>query len=378
MKVLILTVSAGEGHNAMSKALELCLQGRCETRIYDLFKGNHKVRSKTVNDGYFWLCKTNIKLANKFYEGLKKRKPERRKNTLVHSLIRPAKKKVEQLIEEYQPDVVFTAHTYAAVMMSDMKRKGKIHMPVVSIVSDYDLSPYIECSIYIDYIVSPSDYFDGQLHVKGFRQEQIRHLGIPVQRKFSEKIDRAEARAALGIAPDKFTIMIMNGGVGFGNNLALVQNVVQAKHAFQLVIVNGRNVKMKEAIDEFIAENSIDYIKNIGFANNVDVIMSASDLLIGKIGGVAIAEAFNKGLPILAANKQPWQEYDNMLFLRERGACEYIEDSGRVHEIIDDLIAHPEKLDAMRRSMSEIAMPDASVNIADFLVELGNAHCAGQ
>ena len=61
-----------------------------------------------------------------------------------------------------------------------------------------------------------------------------------------------------------------------------------------------------------------------GFVNNVDVIMSAADVLIGKIGGVGIAEAFNKHLPIIANKKLPFQEYDNMLYLKERNACEYI------------------------------------------------------
>lgn len=374
MKALILTVSAGEGHNAMSKALQLCLEDHCEVEIYDLFKGKHKLQSKAVNDGYFWFCKVNINLANRFYEGLKKRNPEKREHTLVQALVKPAVKNVEAKIEEYQPDVIFCAHTYAGAIMSDLRRKKGLNIPTVSIVSDYDLSPYIECSIYIDYIVSPSEYFDPQLLRKGFRQEQIVHLGIPVQTKFSKEIDQTEARRALGIAEDKFTVMIMNGGVGFGNNLALVRNVLQAKGDYQLVVVNGRNEKMREKIQAFLDENDIKNVLNLGFATNVDTIMSASDLLIGKIGGVAIAEAFNKKLPILAAKKQPWQEYDNMIYLRERGACEYIEDTETVHKIIEDFLAHPEKIEALKENMQKIAKPNASRDIADLLLRLGKEH----
>lgn len=375
MKALILTVSAGEGHNAMSRAVTTCLEGRAEVEVFDLFKGKKKAKlqSKAVNDGYFWFCKVNINMANKFYERLKRRNPEKRTHTLVQTLVKPAVKYVEEEIQTFKPDVIFCAHTYAGAIMSDMKKAG-LDIPVVSIVSDYDLSPYIECSIYIDYIISPSADFDGQLLEKGFRQEQIRHLGIPVQPKFSEIIDKTEARNALGISRDRFTIMIMNGGVGFGDNLGLVRYIMEAKQDFQLVVVNGRNEKMKEAIDEYIAENNVKNILNLGFANNVDVIMSASDLLIGKIGGVAIAEAFNKQLPILAAEKQPWQEYDNMIYLRERGACRHIGETEEVAGIVDDLIAHPEKIQAMKKNMAEIAKPRASRDIADLLVELGSRH----
>ena len=131
---------------------------------------------------------------------------------------------------------------------------------------------------------------------------------------------------------------------------------------------------MKESVDEYIAQENITNIKNIGFAKNVDVIMSASDMLIGKIGGVAIAEAFNKKLPILAAKRQPWQEYDNMVFLRERGACDYIEDSERVYEKIDEFIEHPEKRERMLESMAKIAKPNASRDIAALLLELGRQY----
>lgn len=378
MKVLILTVSAGEGHNAMSRALDLCLSDHCETKIYDIFNNKAKFQKKAVNDGYFWICKVNLKLANGVYEKLKRRNPEKREHTIMQTMIKPARKNVEAEIEAYQPDVIFCAHTYAGSIMSDLRRKKGVDIPVVSIVSDYDLSPYIECSIYIDYIISPSDYFDGQLLVKGFCMEQIRHLGIPVQTKFSEHIDKTAARRALGIDEDKFTIMIMNGGVGFGDNLSLVQNILKSKNRnkFQIVLVNGRNEKMRESVDEYIRQEQISNIKNIGFAKNVDVIMSASDMLIGKIGGVAIAEAFNKKLPILAAKRQPWQEYDNMVFLRERGACDYIEDSERVYEKIDEFIEHPEKRANMLESMEKIAKPNASRDIAALLLELGNNYAA--
>ena len=42
--------------------------------------------------------------------------------------------------------------------------------------------------------------------------------------------------------------------------------------------------------------------------------------------------------------------------------------------IVDDLIAHPEKIQAMKKNMAEIAKPRASRDIADLLVDLGSRH----
>ena len=48
-----------------------------------------------------------------------------------------------------------------------------------------------------------------------------------------------------------------------------------------------------------------------------------------------------------------------MIYLRERGACRHIGETEEVAGIVDDLIAHPEKIQAMKKNMAEIAKPRA-------------------
>ena len=79
MKVLILTVSAGEGHNSMSRAISNYLKDTykdVEIKQVDLFKDGPMTAKKKqaawmVNDGYFTLVKYFIKLANSQFERLK-------------------------------------------------------------------------------------------------------------------------------------------------------------------------------------------------------------------------------------------------------------------------------------------------------------------
>lgn len=371
MKILLLTVSAGEGHNAMSRALELYINSHpdqeIEIKIYDLFKNNSKIKNWIVNDLYFGVCKLNIRFANWFYAQQKKSKKE--KNTIVHKATNDMKKHVMEQIDQFQPDAIFCAHTYAGVLMSDFKKEGRYDMPVISVVSDYDISPYTHCISFIDYMVIPEPSFEQPLIKMGFKKEQIKCLGIPVQTKFSQHKDKVAARQELGIDSDTFTIMIMNGGFGFGNNALLVRNISKVDKKFQIVVVNGKNETMKEKIEKYISENNVTNIYNLGYATNVDTIMSASDILVGKIGGVAIAEAFNKELPIIASKKLPWQEHDNMIFLKKRNACEYIRYDEHITELITDFIDHPEKLAAMRLEMAKIAKPNATVDIGNLLIE---------
>ena len=46
-------------------------------------------------------------MANKFYERLKRRNPEKRTHTLVQTLVKPAVKYVEEEIQTFKPDVIF-------------------------------------------------------------------------------------------------------------------------------------------------------------------------------------------------------------------------------------------------------------------------------
>ena len=379
MKLLILTVSAGEGHNSMSRAISNYIKDTypdMEIKQVDLFKDGDKTKKKKranwmVNDGYFTLVKVAIGLANSQFEKLKNRDITRPAKTLRKNFITPATPYIEEVINEYKPDAVFCAHTFAGIIMTDLRNKGNenaLRARIVTVVSDYDVAPYTELLTKVDYIVTPSDDFDDVLLKKGFDLSKRITLGIPVQTKFSKLIDKNEAKKNLGLDLSKKTVMMMSGGVGFGNIAKLVLNLNKCKTDFQIVCVCGRNAKLKKELECLKEKGKIKKdIFIMGFVNNVDEIMSASDVLIGKIGGVAIAEAFNKFLPIIANKKLPFQEYDNMVYLRERNACEYISDNNKAYQVVDEFFTNTEKYNLMQEQIKSIRRPNASKDIGDLL-----------
>ena len=200
MKLLILTVSAGEGHNSMSRAISNYIKDTypdTEIKQIDLFKDGDKTKRKKqaswmVNEGYFTLVKIATKLANRQFEKLKNRDITRPATTLRKNFITPATPYVEKVVNEYQPDAVFCAHTFAGIIMTDLRNKGNenaLKAKVVTIVSDYDIAPYTELLTKVDYIVTPSEDFDNDLLKKGFDLSKRLALGIPVQTKCSKFID---------------------------------------------------------------------------------------------------------------------------------------------------------------------------------------------
>lgn len=379
MKILILTVSAGEGHNSMSRAISNYLTNQykdVEIKQIDLFKDGEKTRKKKlanwlVNNGYFKLVKYFIKFANSNFERLKVRDINKKASTLRRTFIKPATKDVEKVVNEFKPDAVFCAHTFAGIIMTDLRNQNNenaLKARVVTVVSDFDVAPYTELLTRVDYVITPTDDFDQVLVDKGFDLSKRLSYGIPVQTKFSNEIEKDVAKKELNLDLNKKTVMMMSGGVGFGNIAKTILNLNKCKADFQIVCVCGRNKKLKENLEKLKRKNKIKKDIHIyGFVNNVDVIMSASDVLIGKIGGVAIAEAFNKKLALIANRKLPFQEYDNMIFLRERNACEYISKDKKAYEIVDDFFLNKKKFELMQKQIEKLRRPYAAKDIGDLL-----------
>lgn len=379
MKILIFTVSAGEGHNSMSRAVRDYIGGAypdAEVRIYDLFKDGEQTKRKKravwlVNDGYFKLVKYAIGIANRQYERLKRRSAEKPAKTLRKNFIAPARKGVKEIMDAFRPDSVFCAHTYAGILMADLRREGNesaMRARIATVVSDYDVAPYTELLTGLDYIITPTDDFDGVLLESGFDLSKRRSYGIPVQRKFSQYMEKSEALRTLGLKEGKKTLMIMSGSIGFGNIAKTILNFNKCRSDFRILCVCARNKKLKEKLEKLQARGRLKKeIHIFGYVNNVEVLMSASDVLLGKIGGVAIAEAFNKYLPIIADKKLPFQEYDNMVFLRARNACDYISCKRKAYLVADRFFGDEARLVAMLKEIEVLRRPDASKDIGDLI-----------
>lgn len=80
MRVLILTVTAGNGHNACAKAMARRLtEGGAEVKIIDYFTTWSTPRERwTVDDGYNLACTYALRVYNACYRMQKRLPPERR------------------------------------------------------------------------------------------------------------------------------------------------------------------------------------------------------------------------------------------------------------------------------------------------------------
>jgi processive 1,2-diacylglycerol beta-glucosyltransferase len=101
----------------------------------------------------------------------------------------------------------------------------------------------------------------------------------------------------------------------------------------------------------------------VGYTRAMDEYMAAADVLVGKPGGLTTCEALAKGLPMVIVNPIPGQEERNADHLLEAGAAIRCNNLPALAWKLDQLLADPERLGAMRANARRLARPDAARTI---------------
>ena len=99
--------------------------------------------------------------------------------------------------------------------------------------------------------------------------------------------------------------------------------------------------------------------------------MTASDIIVGKPGGLTTCEALAKGLVFVIVNPIPGQEERNSDHLLENGAAIRSNNPATLGYKIEQLLDDPTRLAQMSENALRFARPNAATDIADRLAEFG-------
>ena len=133
-KVLILTVTAGNGHNACAKALKNKLEtmGDMQIKVVDVVKeyGSH-FYAWVVDKGYNFVVSRLPWVYDLFYNHFMKLKPNQRYTYFAHKVALGIIDGLYREILEFQPDVIYSSHFYGAIAISDLRLKYALPCKVI-------------------------------------------------------------------------------------------------------------------------------------------------------------------------------------------------------------------------------------------------------
>lgn len=371
-KVLILSAAVGAGHLRAAEALEKTFKqsnAAEEVLNIDVLDYTNPLFRRLYGKAYLDMVNKMPEVLGWMYDSLDKPwENERRRLALDRLNTQPLIK----FLKKYDPDIAVCTHFLPAEIISWLKAKKKIDFPQTIVVTDFDAHAMWLCHNYEHYFVA-LDETKVHLEKLGIPKEKLTVSGIPIDPVFAIEKDKFATREKLGLEKDKLTILVSAGGFGVGKIEHLLEALSDLQTASQIVAICGRNEELKTKLEKLAKQklNSERVIfKPIGFTKEMDEYMSASDLIVGKPGGLTTSEALAKGLIFVVVNPIPGQEERNSDHLLEKGCAIKCNNLPVLAYKIDGLVKDKARFETMKENVKKFARPNASQTIVEKVAEL--------
>jgi len=290
----------------------------------------------------------------------------RRQARIMTSTLWPiVRRAARRLVREHPSDMLVSVHPLANSFL--LKALGKNRPPFITVVTDMVSTHALWFDQRADLILVPTEMARQRAIENTMLPEKVRVVGQPVAESCSAPPgDKITLRDGLNWPQDKIIVLLVGGGEGMGPLAETARAIDESGLDVGLVIVTGRNTRLKAELEVQTWENPT-FI--YGFIHNMPCFMRAADVLVSKAGPATIAEALNAALPIILYAKLPGQEDGNVSFVEHVGAGVWAPEPLQVVRTLTRWICRPVERHKVVENCRRAARPEAARVIARILGE---------
>lgn len=259
-------------------------------------------------------CSKNVLWLNNFF--FRKTNSVDRIKALTRMVFFRSGRRIEEQLANSRPDAVVAVHPLVIGLLQQARLKSGAAWPIITVVTDLVTIHASWATPGADlYLVPTRDAYES-VKKYGVPDSRIIHTGFPVHPKFTDgRSTRLQARRDLGLDPERFTVLFTSGGVGAGNMNQWISTLVEKCHDKQLLIVTGNNKQLYSELRRQITDN--ERIKVYGFVDNMETLMTASDVIVSKAGPGTIMEGVATGRPLIITEAVGIQESGNIDYIQK-------------------------------------------------------------
>lgn len=361
MKILVIYASAGAGHFKAAEALYHGLKALTnhEAVLADALDYSSPLFKEFYKKTYFFLISKIPWVWGFFFWILDW--------FCLQPLARPVRRtynrlntgKLHHFLREQQFDYIFMTHFMPTEVAAALKRKGDITSKLITVVTDFDVHK-IWLAEGIDTYAVAADWTKDKIKRLGVPEENILVSGIPTADQFSAPVDVGALKSKLGLEPNMFTVLVATGSFGIGPIEEIIRTL---EGRFQLIVVCGHN----RGLYERLIRARYKFVKVLGLVDNMPEWMAVSNVMVTKPGGLSIAEALVRRLPLIFFNAIPGQESNNIKVLKTYGVglsgCRI----DQMSQELDKMKSSQEVYLAARRKAEWLARPSAVKDIISLI-----------
>jgi UDP-N-acetylglucosamine--N-acetylmuramyl-(pentapeptide) pyrophosphoryl-undecaprenol N-acetylglucosamine transferase len=206
-----------------------------------------------------------------------------------------------------------------------------------------------------------------------FPKEKIVLTGNPVRRNLLECAASPEqARQAMGVEPDKRTILIIGGSLGARTiNNAIIDGLktIAAHREIQVIWQTGKGYDQQ--CREALMASGVKNVVQMPFISNMDMAYRAADLVVSRAGASSISELQLLGkaaILVPSPNVAEDHQTKNAQALVTRGAAIMVTDADAGQSLVPtmiDTVADAALTASLAGNVEKMALRDAAEHIVD-------------
>lgn len=373
--ILILSASVGSGHIRAGQAIERAireLDPNTAVRHVDVLSLSNRLFRRVYGEGYFDVVARAPHLVGHLYDYLDRpmkswQVPLDRVRSAMQQLNLA---ELSRLLTGHHWDLVINTHFLPAEVISAMRLAGRINVPQITVVTDFDTHRLWNNEPCEHYFTATEE---GRLHLaaQGVDGGRISVVGIPIDPAFAAQKDCLESRRRLNLCTDRPVVLQMSGGMGIGPVRQLHRCILDLPMPIQTVVVTGRNAEARQLLAKTPCPSRHQRLI-LGFTDAMDDLLAAADVIVSKPGGLTSSESLARETPMLIVDPIPGQETRNADYLLENGAAVKVNNCASLSHKLTALLTNPARLRAMREACRRIARPHAARDVARYALTMLN------
>lgn len=372
-KILIFYASYGGGHLSAANSIKQYIDDNFsdfDTKLIDCMLYVNKPINKLTTTAYKEMAKKFPWAWGEVYSHSQKGPMAHISSTANNLMAR----KLLKLLKEYNPSIIISTHPFGSQMVSYLKRKALIDCKLATIMTDF--SPHEQWLVgkeQVDFFFVSHEKMRQLLIDDNIPESKVFATGIPLSNRFLMHYNKLDIMNSFDLNPDKKVILFFGGGefgLGREQTIKILKSFISHVNNHQIVAIAGKNEKMKVAFETLVSEmHAGEIVKVLSYTNQVPELMSISDLVVTKPGGLTTTESLASGLPIIAINPIPGQEEENAEFLEKSGVAIWLKKRDDFDSVISNLLSNEQKLHQMKINTKLLAKKNSTRDICNIILK---------
>jgi processive 1,2-diacylglycerol beta-glucosyltransferase len=363
-KILIFTAGFGEGHNTAARnirdAIEHIAADEASVEVLDLFASCYGKLNDFFRKAYITAINRTPRVWGKIYNVIDG-------TQFVESnmaMLTKMKRAMSDVLTQLEPDAVVSTYPIYNYVIDAIYADGRTkNFSQITVITDSITvnSVWYRCAS--DYFLVANEDTAAVLHNASVPEQQIRNFGFPVTYRFAELRDNRYQEESPG---PRRVLYLINSGKKEAPDLV---RRLGERSDIQLTVIVGRDTALRKEIEGRVRQMT-KRVRILGWTNRMPELLTNHHLVITKAGGATVQEAIAARTPPLISQVVPGQEEGNARLIVENECGCLAPSPEAILEALDGAFADGEKrLATWLANMSKLSKPDASLQIARFILE---------